>query len=209
MLEGPRAVLEGRRCIASHAAESDYAPLARAMLSKLGYVILPAEEVQDPELRVVREDRLADVAGTPAVPIIVLTGKRRPIAGDPRVVGTVKRPAGPHELYRLIQAALEETPRSVPRVPTSLAARARSADEQWELELRSLSENGCLVTGAKLPALDTLLDLDIELPWGERVSARAIVAYEQGERLGLVFHGITPAARKGIAKVVTKLLERL
>jgi hypothetical protein len=202
-------MLEGQRCIASHAAESDYAPLARVMLSKLGYVVLPAEEVPAPALRVVREERLAEVSGLPPVPIILLTRGRRPEVGDSRVLGTVRRPAGPHQLYRLFQSALEETPRSVPRVSTSLVAHGSNEEGRWDLTVESLSENGCLVTGPKLPSLDTVVDLEVELPWGERVSAPAVAAYQQGESLGLVFHGITLAARKRIAKMVAKLLERL
>jgi hypothetical protein len=59
-----------------------------------------------------------------------------------------------------------------------------------------------------LPPLDTQLELRIELPWGESVDATAVAAYEQGGRLGLVFHGITLGARKQLAKTVLKLLQR-
>jgi len=50
--------------------------------------------------------------------------------------------------------------------------------------VRSLSENGCLVAGAELPRQGTSFELDIELPWGQRLATPAVAAYEQGECLG-------------------------
>jgi hypothetical protein len=200
---------EARRCIASYASESDYAPLARHLLWKLGYELRPPEEAPVPELRIVHEERFGDVPRFPAVPIILLTSRRRARVRDERIVGLVRRPAGPHELHQLIQAALEEHPRSSLRVPTSLRAWGRSEDDQWELTVESLSEQGCLVAGSKLPQLDTLLQIEIELPWGPRVRAPALATYEQGERLGLVFHGITLEGQGHIRKAVVSLLDRL
>ncbi len=56
---------EPRLCIASHAADSDYAPTSRVLLWKLGYALVPAAEANEPSLRVVRDDRLGEVAATP------------------------------------------------------------------------------------------------------------------------------------------------
>jgi len=200
---------EPRLCIASHAADSDYAPTSRVLLWKLGYALVPAAEASEPSLRVVRDDRLGEVAATPGVPIILLTRGRSARTHDPRIAGTLRRPAHLHELYRLIQSVLEENPRSVPRVPTSLRGKGGVEDQHWEFEVRSLSENGCLVAGAKLPRQGTSFELDIELPWGQRLATPAVAAYEQGECLGLVFHGITLGARKKIAKAVLELIARL
>jgi hypothetical protein len=196
-----------RFAIASHAADSDYAPTSRALLWKLGYALLPPEEARSPALRVVRDDRLGEVPTRE--PIVLLTRARNAAPSDPRVVGTVRRPAGLHELYRLFQAATEQHPRSVPRVPCSLPATARSEEQRFALEVASLSENGCLVRGAPLPPLDVRLELEIETPWGERLAARAVAAYRQGDALGLVFHDIKLAERKRLAAAVTRLLERL
>jgi len=201
--------LLGKRRIASHAEERDYAPVARSLLWKLGYAVLPAAELPDPELRIVREDRLADVAQLAPLPLIVLTDRREAGSGDARVVGTVRRPAGVPPLYQLLQLALEEHPRSVPRVPTSLRARATAGEQRFELEVRSISEAGCLLAGAKLPALDRALDLDVEFPWGERLRVAAVVSYEQGGRVGALFQGMTLAERERAAKLVGRLLERL
>jgi hypothetical protein len=202
------AMSEARLCIASHASDSDYAPSSRVLLWKLGYALVPAEEATEPALRVVRDDRLAEVAASPSVPIILLTRERSARAHDPRVAGTLRRPARLHELYRLIQASLEEHPRSVPRVPTSLCGKGSAEDQHWDFDVRSLSENGCLVTGSKLPRQGQSFELDIELPWGQRLATPAVAGYEQRECLGLVFHGITLSARKKIAKAVLELLSR-
>jgi len=201
--------MEARTCIASHASDGDFTPTSRSLLWKLGYALVPAEEAESPALRVVRDDRLAEVAAPHAEPIILLTQGRGRKSRDPRVLGSVKRPAGLHELYRLIQAALEEQPRSVPRAPCSLVAHGTHADGRWELVVQSLSESGCLVTGPELPAIDTAFDLEIELPWGVSIATPAVAAYEQGGSLGLVFHGVTLNARKKLAKAVLQLLERL
>jgi hypothetical protein len=202
-------MLEARTCIASYASDGDYAPTSRNLLWKLGYALVPAEEAEAPALRVVRDDRLAEIPAPQAEPIILLTQGRGRKARDPRVLGSVKRPAGLHELYRLIQAALEEQPRSVPRAPCSLNARGTREDAHWDLVVQSLSESGCLVTGSELPTIDTALELEIEMPWGVRIATPAVAAYEQGGSLGLVFHGVTLGTRNKLAKGVLQLLERL
>jgi PilZ domain len=200
--------LEGRRRIASYATERDYAPFARAMLWKLGYAVLPPEEIASPELRVVREGRLGEVTQLPLRPLILLTDRRQAETGDARVTGTVRRPAGVPALYRLFQAALEEHPRSVPRAPASLPARGTSgAGQAFDLVVRSLSENGCLLAGPKLPFLETPLDLVIEFPWGEKLQLAALVAYEQAGNVGALFQQLTPALRLRLGKLVARLLE--
>lgn len=201
------SALQGKRRVASYAAEADYAPFARAMLWKLGYAVLPPQELGDAELRIVREDRLAEVTQLPSRPLILLTDRRQPEIGDARVSGTVRRPAGVHALYRLLQAALEEHPRNVPRVTVSLPARASSAAHHFELVVRSLSESGCLLAGPKLPLLDTPMDLDIEFPWGEKIRVAAVVAYEQAGNAGALFQQTTLATRLRLGKLVERLLD--
>jgi hypothetical protein len=202
-------VLLGKRRIASHASERDYAPVARSLLWKLGYAVLPAEELADPELRIVREDRLPELATLPPLPVVLLTDRREPRSGGARVVGTVRCPAGVRALYELLQAALEDQPRAVPRVPVLLPARASSEAEAFELEVRSISEAGCLLAGPRLPALDRTLELAVDFPWGETLRVAAVVSYEQSGRVGAVFQGMTLASRERAAKLVGRLLEGL
>jgi hypothetical protein len=208
MLDGAEAGLEGRRRVASYAAESDYAPFARAMLWKLGYAVLPPDELEAPEARIVCESRLAEVASLPPLPLILLTDRRPPEGGDARVTGSVRRPAGVHPLYQLLQVALEENPRGVPRVPTSLPARASCGPRAFDLVVRSLSQNGCLLAGPKLPTLDSQAQLAIELPWGEKIEVAAQIAYEQGGSAGAVFQAMTLTEQQRIAKLVIRLIQR-
>ena len=109
--------------------------LSRSILAKLGYQILTAEEFDSvsaqsefdrPDLRIVDERTLSNVVDDdgPPIPIIVLTGRHGVTGADQRIVGALKRPAGLHELYRLMQQVLEDTPRAAPRVPTHLPATA-------------------------------------------------------------------------------------
>jgi hypothetical protein len=141
--------------------------------------------------------------------LILLTSRRQAETGDARVTGAVRRPAGVPALYRLLQAALEQHPRGVPRIPVSLRARAASGAQAFDLEVRSLSENGCLLAGPKLPFLESALELSIEFPWGEKLEVPAVVAYEQGGAVGALFQGLTLAARRRAAKLVARLLETL
>jgi hypothetical protein len=201
--------LRDHRRIAYHARDADFAPFARAMLYKLGYAVMLPEELPDPQLRIVREDRLAEVAKLPQLPIILLTDRRQAETGDARVIGAVRRPAGVPALYRLLQAALEEHPRAVPRIPVSLRARARASVHAFDLEVRTISENGCLLAGPKLPLLDSAVELSIEFPWGEKLEVAAVVAYEQGGAVGALFQGMTLAARRRTAKQVARLLDTL
>ena len=201
--------LAGKRRIASYALERDYAPFARSLLWKLGYAVLPAEEVSDPELRIVREDRLAEVAKLAPLPMILITDRRQPESGDARVTGMVRRPAGVPPLYRLMQSALEDHPRAVPRVSSALKARASNDVYTYDLEVRSLSENGCLLAGPKLPALDTTWNLHVEFPWGEKIDVTAIVSYEQSGNVGALFQSMTLATRERMAKLVARLLDRI
>jgi hypothetical protein len=202
------AALLGKRRIASHAEERDYAPFARALLWKLGYAVLPAAELSDPELRIVRDHRLPELAELAPLPLILLTDRRKAAATDTRAVGTVRCPAGVPSLYALLQAALEDHPRTAPRVCVSLPARASSGSNAFELEVRSISEGGCLLAGANLPALDKTLDLTVEFPWGETLGVAAVVSYEQEGRVGAVFQGMTLASRARAAKLVERLLEQ-
>jgi hypothetical protein len=94
----------------------------------------------------------------------------------------------------------------VPRVATSLPARASGGARVFELEVRSISENGCLLAGPKLPSLDSELALSIELPWGEKIEATALVSYELAGEAGTVFQALTLPEQQRIAKLVTRLL---
>jgi hypothetical protein len=208
------------RILVSHAAPEAYAPMTRAILSKLGYSIMQPDEYEvyldeaavdepTPALRIVDERQLAEVPDEyQPIPIVVITGRHGVTGADPRIVGALRRPAGMHELYRLVQQVTEETPRSTPRVPTHLPARCRKGDRQWASTVLSLSENGCLVRTPEPLTLGTHIDLSFELPRIGRLEVDAEAAYQLLPDLGLIFHATDARHREAIADFVSSSLTR-
>jgi hypothetical protein len=213
------AELPARRTVVYHAAPQAFVPHALAMMTRLGYRMIAADELGElgddapaPDLRIVDERRLAEVAEEApeaAVPIIVVGGRDGVTGVDSRILGAVHRPAGLHELYRLFQSILEETPRSTPRVPTHLAAVCRHRADAWRVAMLSLSENGCLIRSPTPLALGACVDLSFTLPGGERIETEAQASYQLVPDLGLVFHGIRSGDRERIAHFVGTVLAEL
>lgn len=207
-----------QRVLVSHAAPEAYAPSTRTILAKLGYAIFDpdayasfADEDDRPDCYVVDERNLAEVTddGGPPVPIVALTGRHGVTGADPRIVGAIRRPAGMHELYRVLQQALEDTPRSTPRVPTYLPARCRRNEEEWRASILSLSENGCLMRSPVDLLLGARLTLAFELPRSGRIEVEGDVAYQLVPDVGIVFHAAPPRVREAILRYVGEALEAL
>jgi len=206
------------RIVASYASARSYSPLALKILPRIGYEIVPIEEYaaracQPPDVQIVEEPRLPEIFETTAassIPTIVLTGWRgAPMEVDGRiVVAAVRAPAGLHELYRVLQGALEEVPRTVPRVATRLRARCRRDTMEWDARVISLSENGCLIKSSVVPPLGTVLHVTFELPDGPKIETEASASYQVMPQLGLVFHATRPELRRAIASFVTHELAR-
>jgi hypothetical protein len=208
------------RLLVTHAAPEAYAPLARNILAKLGYRIVEPEDfpaiaaelgVERPDLRLVDDRALADVEDDddPPVPIVALCGRHGVTGADPRIVGAVRRPAGLHEIYRLVQQVLEDTPRSTPRVPTHLAARCRREGREWRGAVLSLSENGCLLRSPEPLLLGARFQLVFELPKSGPLEFDAEVAYQLVPDLGVVFNATSPGVREAISAYVTRALTAL
>ena len=209
-----------QRLIVTHAGPEAYAPMARAILANLGYRIVDQDEypkaaaelgLDRPHLRLVDERTLADIEmeEDPPVPIVVLCGKHGVSGVDPRVVGAIRRPAGLHEIYRLVQQVLEDTPRSTPRVPTHLAARCRRNGREWRGAVLSLSENGCLLRSPETLLLGSRIALGFELPRSGSIEVDAEIAYQLVPDLGVVFTATSPGVREAIGGYVTALLAEL
>jgi len=204
--------------LASHAPPEAYAPMTRAILAKLGYAILLPEEIElvaaekggvRPVLGIVDERQLAEVPHeTPSVPIVVLTGRHGATGADPRIIGAIRRPAGMHELFRLIQQVTENTPRVSPRIPTHLPARLRKDGREWATTVLSLSENGCLVRSPEPLLLGSRLTLEFELPRSGTILVDAESAYQLLPDVGLIFHATRSSDRKAIAGFLTDTLTR-
>jgi hypothetical protein len=209
---------KARRLIISYAHPEAYVPLTRVILAKMGYPIICADEWEDlpirdreqtPSLRIVDERRLGEIGEEPssaAIPIIVLTGRHGVTGADSRIIGAVGRPAGLHELYRLIQQAIEDTPRSTPRVPTHLPARCRRGEQEWRGAVLSLSENGCLLRTSEPVSLGSQIEISFELPRAGTIETKAESAYQLVPDTGLIFHQTSAAFREAILSFVEESL---
>ncbi len=189
-------------------------------MGRLGYEIISAEEYEArypergfdtprPDLLIVDERRLAEICdadGEAATPMIVLTGRQGVTGVDARIVGALKRPAGLHELYRLVQQVFEDTPRTTPRVPTHLRAHCRRGRLQWDASILSLSENGCLLRTPEILPLGSEIDLCFELPAVGPLELEAETAYQLLPDFGLVFSSLSPSVRRALSQFVTDLL---
>jgi len=205
--------------LVSHARSACFVDKAIAILGRLGYRIHDAADFDEassrpgvPELMIVEESRLSDLddsgpfAHFGELPRIVLTGRRGVRPDDPRVVGAIHRPAGLHDLYRLMQQVFEDTPRTTPRVATDLQVRCGRSGETFEGALLSISENGGLLRcDAELP-LGTSFQMDLALPRVGELSLRAEAAYQLVPNVGVVFSGLAPRDRVAIGEYVADTL---
>jgi hypothetical protein len=206
-----------RRLVLSYAPPEAFASMTRAILAKLGYAIVAPEDYEplaeqmdrdQPDLRIVDERSLSDVPedGRTPVPIIALTGRHGVAGCDLRIAGAIKRPAGIHELYQLMQQVLEDKPRATPRVPTHLPATAAYRGCEWSVSVLSLSENGCLIRSAKELLLGSRVELRFQLPNGEPLELDSEIGYQLVPDLGLIFHATLPAERAAISRFVETAL---
>lgn len=205
-----------RRVLVSHVGPTAFAPMTRPTLAKLGYAILDAEEFamvleEDeyarPDLRLVDERQLGEVGHEdPAVPIVVLSGRLGVTGADPRIVAALRRPAGMHDLYRVVQQVLEDNPRSSPRVPTHLRAHCALEGREWEATVLSLSEDGCLLRSPEPIPLGARLRLRLGLPRHGPLELEGDVAYQLLPDLGIVFNAAPTRVREALAGYLTEAL---
>jgi hypothetical protein len=217
--ETPTA-LARTRTILLHASRDALAPMTDVILSKLGYAILPPDRFAsrreaDPDacadLLLVDERRLGEVdaawdAEVDDLPIILLTGQHGATGADSRIVGAVKRPAGMHELYRLLQQIFEDKPRSTPRVATQLRAHCSRGARSFEGRVLSLSENGCLMRSPEAIPLGQRIQLSVELPRAGEIALEAEAAYQLLPDVGLVFSAVPVVHRQAIERFVAQTL---
>ena len=207
-----------RRLLVSHAPPAAFAPMTRVLLARLGYAILESDDFAKcaddhgrPDCLLVDERNLAELEdyGGLSIPVVALTGRHGVTGADSRIVGALRRPVGIHELYRVLQQVLEETPRSVPRVPTHLPATCGREGSSWSATVLMLSENGCLIRTAEPLLLGSHLEFSFALPRAGRVELAAEVAYQLVPDVGLIFHAVPPGVRRQIGGFVTEALAGL
>jgi len=206
-----------RRILLTHAAPEAFTEVSRTILTKLGYALVTPEEFPTfaestgrdlPDLRIVDERSLAEIAddGFSSVPIIVLTGRYGVTGADPRIVGAIRRPVGMHDLYRLAQEVLEDTPRAAPRIPTHLPARCYRDGKEWTGAVLSLSESGCLLRSTEPQMLGSRFTLSFTLPRAGTLELDGEVTYQLVPDLGMTFHATAPADRAAISDFINRSL---
>jgi len=208
------------RTLVAYARPEAFVPRTQAILAHLGYRIVSADEFDGlppgedgeprrPDLAIVDERRLGEIEeadGEGPLPLIVLTGRNGVTGADSRIVAAIKRPAGLHDIYRVVQQVFEEFPRATPRVSTHLRAVCRRRGKEWSGAVLSLSENGCLLRSTEEVPLGSEVDISFELPRIGRVQVAGETAYQLVPDLGLVFSSIEPDIRADITSYVTQVL---
>ena len=207
------------RNIVYHASRDAMGPNTDVILSRLGYQMLLPETFSDlsdadsdivADLLLVDERRMEDLVeseggdGKVTTPIVLLTGRQGATGEDPRVVGAVKRPAGLHDLYKLLQQLFEDTPRATPRIPTQLLARCVRGERNWDGRVLSLSENGCLLRSSEAIPLGHRIQLEFSLPRSGSVCLEAEATYQLLPDIGLVFNAIPAVRRQTLERFVTE-----
>jgi hypothetical protein len=200
-----------RAVIACHVPSEAFEPDACRALQNLGYEIVaagaPSGRAGRPtrgDLRIVDEaslDQIADADSEP-LPTIILTREPAPLPANRQVVASLTRPALFQDLYVALQTALEATPRSFPRVATTLPARCTYDDRACTGVVVSLSEGGCLFRSVDEPLRERQTRLQFPLPGPGLISARARHVDQRGSHLGLVFQGLPSRSRAAISQYV-------
>ncbi len=202
--------------ILSLAPPESYAPLARITLSRAGYSIVSAERWAEMSHSVDNAPRLAiadlECEGKgipPSTPWIALAPRGAPHPTRTPIVGLVERPAQFHALYRVLQLALEPTPRASARVATSLAAHCRADTGNWDAQLISLSRDGCLLWREQAPPEGEVVTLHFDLPNFGRVEVAGRTVYRRATETALVFNDVSAPEGRSIQRFVEeKLLTR-
>ncbi|HTO53004.1 MAG TPA: PilZ domain-containing protein [Myxococcota bacterium] len=199
--------------ILSLAPPESYAPLARITLSRAGYSIVSAERWAEMSQSVDSAPDLAiadleseGIGVPPSTPWIALAPRGAPHPTRIPIVGLVERPAPFHALYRVLQLALEPTPRASARVATSLAAHCRARSGNWDARVVSLSRDGCLLWRDEGSPEGELVTLDFELPnWG-RVQVSGQTVYRNASETALAFRDVSAPEGRSIQKFVEERL---
>ena len=203
--------------ILSLAPPESYAPLARITLSRAGYSIVSGERWAEMSQNVANAPRLAiadlecdGVGIPPATPWIALAPRGAPHPTRAPIVGLVERPAPFHTLYRVLQFALEPTPRASARVATSLPAHCRANTGNWDAQVVSLSRDGCLLWREKAPREEgEQVTLDFDLGTFGRVEVSGRTVYRRVSETALVFNDVSAPEGRSIQRFVEdKLLTR-
>jgi PilZ domain-containing protein len=206
---------EAAPLIVSLAPPESYAPLARITLSRAGYSVISADRWAEMSQSVANAPDLAiadleceGIGIPPSTPWLALAPRGAPHPTRMPIVGLIERPAPFHALYKVIQLALEATPRASARVPTSLAAHCRGERGSWDAQLVSLSRDGCLLWREDPPPENEKITIDFDLPNFGRVEIAGRTVYRRASETALVFSDVGAQGRSIQRFVEEKLLTR-
>ena len=194
--------------IAVHAPARAFADGARTGLGRLGYALLGARSLgDDPIAAQIVDDRWIERATlAPGRPLILLTGRGSEPGADPAAVARIPRRAGLGDLYLALQDALEERPRSVPRIADAIPARCRRGERTWIGAIRSISERGCLLQSSGDIETDLRVELSFPLQPGGWIQVPAQARYRSDEGIGIVFRPSGAQARSALRSYVARRL---
>ena len=204
--------------IASHLGPGAMTPGSEQTLGHLGYRLEePAYKNSrshpkaGPGLHLV-DDRHLDSIPTPEAdpdtPIILLTGARPKTNTDPRIAGQLMRPVAAHDLYRLLEHALEREPRQAPRVRTRLSARYLRRDGSRQGQIESLSTSGCRLKTTSPLEEGRTETLQIAIPNHGLIQARARCVWTRANQAGFEFLTLEPKSQRAVADYVDHQLTR-
>lgn len=199
--------------ILSLAPPESYAPLARITLSRAGYSIVSVERWAEMSQSVANVPDLAiadlecdGIGIPPSTPWVALAPRGAPHPTRTPIVGLVERPAQFHALYRVLQLALESTPRASARVSTCLAAHCRAEAGSWNAQVISLSRDGCLLWREEPPPEDEVVTVDFDLPNFGRVEVSGRTVYRRATETAVVFRDVSPPEGRSIQRFVEERL---
>ena len=214
VLDTTETLLDGfsrswRWSVAVGVSDRDLAAGTLRALGKLGYEIALPPDGPDvghnggPDLWVVDDlNRVVREPGTASSLIVLVTKEATPGSSNLQVVALLPPPVGLQELYVTLQEVLEMTPRSAPRISTSLSAHCRAGNRFWPGEILGLCETGCLFRSSRGTPTVPEVRLGFELPSGETVSTRARTAHRGPQNAGFAFEDLPPASRSSISQYV-------
>jgi len=208
--ESIKQCAQGRR-IGLHLTSGSLAPRVLEALRTLDYELEECEIVdraalEDRRVWLVDADRLVDFPDLDAMPdarLLLITPPDPEQEIDSRAFAHTTRPGRLGPVYAMIQRALEQHPRSTPRIPTQLSARCIRADRRSIGAVLSLSEGGCLLRTSDSLRKGMSLDLQFALPDYGLISTPAECRYTRRGNAGLAFASPTSDIRHSIAHYVT------
>ncbi|MEE3327136.1 MAG: PilZ domain-containing protein [Myxococcota bacterium] len=204
--------------IASHLGPGAMTPGSEQTLGRLGYTVeaWTKSSLQDApggkhRLHLVDDRNMESIPtpeADPDTPIILLTGARPKTNTDPRIAGQLMRPVAAHDLYLLLEHALEMEPRKSPRVRTRLSARYLRRHGSTQGRIESLSTSGCRLTTSSPLKAGRTETLQIAIPTHGLIQTRARCVWARDCVAGFEFVSLDPVSQQAVARYVDHQLAR-